>query len=153
MKFLQDLILAILLPRKSRVPVKFKLTKAQQRKVLKDCYELNSLIQEVHGNLSDIRHAGKTTTQLTKQSHKTSLKGRQSLIAQQKECERINQELKKISEDMRAVRENVAITSQKTIYSYNGLKNLQCNVLSTPVVESSQEATEKSAEIIPLERS
>ncbi|MCG8670104.1 MAG: hypothetical protein MI867_11865 [Pseudomonadales bacterium] len=147
MKFLQELILLIFYPRK-RNPVRYQLTPAQQRKVMQGCSELNSLIQEVHDNLSDIRNAGSATIHLTKQTHKNNIEGRKSLQQQQQEYERINNELKQISETMRAVRENVARSSQKTIASYNGLKTLQSKVMNLSATESIEEEESKSAEVV-----
>lgn len=130
MKFLQQLIFAIFLPRKKRQPVRFQLSKDQQRKVVQDCQEINLLIREIHGNLADIRAAGKATSKLTKRSHDTNVAGRKNLQQQKLECERINGELKKIADDMRAVRENVALTSQKAYRSLNQAKLLESKVVN-----------------------
>ena len=128
MKVLCELIVAILMPRRASRPVRFELSKAQQKHVLKQCRELNLLIQEVHDNLSDIRAAGSATSRLTKETHANKLRGSKKLRQQQAECERINDELKKVSEEMRAVRKNVALASQKTILTVNKVKHLEDKV-------------------------
>ena len=150
MKFLQDLIIAIFLPRKTTRSVHFRLSKAQQNRVVRQCQEINSMIQEVHDNLSDIRRAGTTTSRLAKETHAKHLKGRNSLRRQQKECERINGELKKISDDMRAVRENIAMASQKTFLTVNRARELDKTVLamSSP---SAAPASNESGNLTSLE--
>ena len=143
MKFLQDLIIAYLLPHKARQPVRFKLTAAQQQQVVEQCEELNSLIQEVHENLSDIRRAGSVTSQLTKKTQEHNIRGRNTLKQQQLECERINDGLRKISEEMRAVRRNVSISSQKTYLTHNRLKTLESKVDQVATQPSSEQSTRK----------
>lgn len=141
MKFLQDLMIAIFLPRKTTRSVHFQLSEAQQNRVVRQCEEINSMIQEVHTNLSHIRQAGSTTSRLARETHAKHVRGRNSLRRQQEECERINGELKKISDNMRAVRENVALASRKSFLTVNRSRELEKTVasISAPVMPCAAE--------------
>lgn len=145
MKFFQELVIAIFMPRKPVKTVRFNLSQAQQSRVVRQCQEINSMIQEVHENLSSIRQAGTTTIQLTKETHANNIKGRNTLRQQQKECERINSELKKISEDMRAVRENIKASSQKAFLTANRMKQLEDKVVTVTQTSSSRGGDQDAA--------
>ena len=129
-------MIAIFLPRKTTRAVNFRLSKAQQNRVVRQCEEINSMIREVHDNLSDIRKAGTATSRLARETHAKHLKGRNSLRRQQQECERINGELKKISDDMRAVRENVTQASRKSFLTVNRARELEKTVAAMSATSS-----------------
>ncbi len=147
-------MIAIFMPRKKNPSVQYRLSKAQQNRVVRQCEEINSLIREVHDNLSDIRRAGTATSQLARETHAKHLKGRHSLRQQQLECERINSELRKITEDMRAVRENVARASQHSYLTVNRARELEKNVSAMaapqPVDNVSAGLEVVTADVVPI---
>lgn len=152
MNFFQKLMIAIFLPRKASPSVRYQLSPAQQNRVVRQCEEINALIQEVHVNLSDIRHAGSVTSRVAHETHHKQLQGRQTLRQQQKECERINGELRKISEEMRAVRKNLTLTSRRGFATMNRARDLDHRVkaMSAPAKTGDSSPEMRSPKAVSL---
>lgn len=142
-------MIAIFLPRKNTPSVQYRLSAAQQHRVMRQCEEINALIQQVHVNLSDIRRAGSATSRLARETHHKQLQGRKSLRQQHLECERINSELRKISEEMRTVRHNVAQASRKSYLAMNRVRQLDSTVatMSVPLSDPQPASTPRVADV------